>query len=1111
MPYITLTKNFFFLSLLALLSLNNSAFATQLTGSVALPNGDIANDLIFLELRIRETGQNLTYPVNTSSLDLEIASGASKVEYSIEIPELNSGTGYEVSIRCFRNCLGYLNQYLQSDGVSLSRFPQEVSAENLPTVVNLELAKGEVLSGTINIPDSISLDDATINASLVLLDNDSGTQETFEGNVTFSTVDQSLPFSITYVPVSNGLFELSFSCNGTSRQTCQTLQEHVSLIDGEIIVSENLFDRLRPFDQLPASPVHINYPAGNTLELNIDVGAPREDFTWFELKIETLDISRDIVQTDADSITISQGESQGAVFTTYKTPQNNEVYHVRLRCISGCTGLQRETFVNQAGELVVTPTQLSNLPDELNLVVPKTTVATAHVSLPQGSQAIEDIDVIVEVDVSRADNGDQIEFITPTQQPVILAGTNSASFEIEILNPTARVLSVRYQCDNSNPECGSSYYDQSHYFTPKGVEFNFNRRLFSAEQLPEVFNLTLFAPTKINGSLIIPSGKILAEPTSVFVSINLGDQNNNSYNETVSIDLAANTQSQPFSISLPPADFRNIFRLTVGCGLPAGCTNLFGERFFAPSGITPYRAGSFPFADLPNPLEIEIPIGSTYTNTIQLPNNELATETLQVGIELTAYDSGGAFLSLESINAQIAVGENSTQISVPYENNNAAFFTVSVGCQANCGDFIGVGTAYITPSNLKLIESNAAITREELFSLASLELTRGSRITGEVELPAGISGLDFPDTPASVSLNAQLLDKQGNILKTVSSDFAPFYKDSSTTTDFDLLIPPLGDQSVVLSYSCPASRTGCENIVSQNYYSNGRVVHNSSEADLIGSEGLTNLVLPLITSASSTTISTSRSENNRDLNLWASLKYVIDIIDISGNVTNSVEVNDFIFSGSTDSFSIAVNLPQTNGSINVRVQCIATAREFVDSITNDCSSFVEGDSSYTASFAAADIPANIRFVLIDTIEPDLFEPDNTASEALVIRSSIEQNRSIHEPGDQDWISFSLEQSESINIEAISSNISDGKPSVELLRNDLTVIENNDSVISQRELSADISLIERKNLAAGDYFVKISGFSDTSNISAYSLKIDLPNDELCVPIASKNGRMALICL
>ncbi len=164
------------------------------------------------------------------------------------------------------------------------------------------------------------------------------------------------------------------------------------------------------------------------------------------------------------------------------------------------------------------------------------------------------------------------------------------------------------------------------------------------------------------------------------------------------------------------------------------------------------------------------------------------------------------------------------------------------------------------------------------------------------------------------------------------------------------------------------------------------------------------------------------------------------------------------------------------------------------------------DFEYTLSFSSDGVPPQ-------PLLPDLFEDDDQFNAASQINIGVVQQHNIHESGDVDWVTFTLEEPDNVDIRAISSG-DDGAPRITLVNQQQQEIQNSGDVVDQLEQANNqLSRIELE-LEPGSYGIRVEGFSPTGLIRNYRLELignSTNDDSFCVPIRTSNGSVALICL
>ncbi|MDD2599078.1 MAG: pre-peptidase C-terminal domain-containing protein [Kiritimatiellae bacterium] len=117
-------------------------------------------------------------------------------------------------------------------------------------------------------------------------------------------------------------------------------------------------------------------------------------------------------------------------------------------------------------------------------------------------------------------------------------------------------------------------------------------------------------------------------------------------------------------------------------------------------------------------------------------------------------------------------------------------------------------------------------------------------------------------------------------------------------------------------------------------------------------------------------------------------------------------------------------------------------------------------------------------------EGDIYEPNNTASTASLLRKGETQVHSIHVPGDQDWLKFTVIGTQDVTIETGGSS---GDTVIYLYgpNSAMTLIESDDDGGDEGQFSK----IER-SLSSGTYYVKVEEYNNHDTISSYSISLKI---------------------
>ena len=118
---------------------------------------------------------------------------------------------------------------------------------------------------------------------------------------------------------------------------------------------------------------------------------------------------------------------------------------------------------------------------------------------------------------------------------------------------------------------------------------------------------------------------------------------------------------------------------------------------------------------------------------------------------------------------------------------------------------------------------------------------------------------------------------------------------------------------------------------------------------------------------------------------------------------------------------------------------------------------------------------------------DAFESNNSVQTASAIANGATQNHSIHEPGDQDWVTFTVGANGATNF-TIETDGTSGDTEIFLFGPDNanSLVESNDDI--DRAGSDFFSRIRRSSLSAGQYWLRVEEFNNNGTIGAYTLRV-----------------------
>lgn len=171
-----------------------------------------------------------------------------------------------------------------------------------------------------------------------------------------------------------------------------------------------------------------------------------------------------------------------------------------------------------------------------------------------------------------------------------------------------------------------------------------------------------------------------------------------------------------------------------------------------------------------------------------------------------------------------------------------------------------------------------------------------------------------------------------------------------------------------------------------------------------------------------------------------------------------------------------------------------------------CVNAVNGESNSNNNCSAG-----VLVTVMLGIAPDAYEPNNDSTTATGISNGETQNHSIHEAGDQDWLTFTL-PSPAQNLVVETGGTSGDDTQVRLYDSNLTELAFSDDAGGTRHSKVVLGAAQ----PVGTYYILVNDFGNDDTIENYTISVSFDSDEapdesVCVPIKSANGSVAIICL
>jgi subtilisin family serine protease len=156
-------------------------------------------------------------------------------------------------------------------------------------------------------------------------------------------------------------------------------------------------------------------------------------------------------------------------------------------------------------------------------------------------------------------------------------------------------------------------------------------------------------------------------------------------------------------------------------------------------------------------------------------------------------------------------------------------------------------------------------------------------------------------------------------------------------------------------------------------------------------------------------------------------------------------------------------------------------------------------------FDTPEYPKTIT-VTVNVTNVDIYEPDNTYTDASVIAPFVPQTHSIIGIDDIDWVKFSLEETSQVIIETNGVYEADTRLWLYEYTDNITLIEyNDDSALGGTYYSRIDRMFDVDELPPGDYVVKVDDYGNNDEIPNYTILLYLtPESEQGNPPTTITG-------
>ena len=977
----------------------------------------------------------------------------------------------------------------------------------------LELLEGNALTGIVKLPGLDIADDGDIVNWVIVNAFDQNDQSIWTYSVPVKILNDasSAAYEMGFpdVPVG-GSYQLRGYCSencGDYVDSIQYLQDNGSLNLNYNLVDEFSMPSSQDFELLEASSVSgaIRLPNSEVAD-NGDIGS------WVVLGL--FDVNGQFISSHNDYVIIPAGASSVDYEINYQALTDGGSYQLESYCIFNCGSYVEENqFLQDDGSLAFEFNRVGefNLPTQQNfeLVAGLGEPLAGTISLPQGAVA-NDGGIFNWVQVFRYDEAGQFAGQVGRYLE-IPQGQSSVDYELSHLDetqaPGSRYVVQSYCVENCGPYLTTAQFLQS----DGSVSLQYFNGL-SAGDIPADLDFELIEGVPFVGSVTLPNSATASEgDIGLSTQITIYDADGNYVNNySASQTILNGGSSVDFELIYTAAPAGGSYGVYNYCQSNCGDFLQYTNTYLQPDGSTSVEGGfNARVTQIPALVEFELLVGDELTGAISLPSGSIADAgDIEVSVFITTYDSAENYLASNTIDTTIANGESSTNYAISHLSApDGGSYAVASSCFANCGSLVASSVHLQQDGSSDFGESK--IPAATLPAMANIELIEGVSIDVRTLLPMGMtadSGIQSAQTYVAISAYDENDEFYAGGTAFLSYSLGAAFSETST-----IVVPELSPGAhYKIVYLCDDYFSGdCGDLISngQGYSPSGIVTGFRNGEELTELPASIDLQLHRGTAAN---FELRRPGSLPDVSNYVYFEVSISAYD-SADALQGVDTTLF-FVNQSESLRVQdydlLALPE-GGYYKVEFYC---TDEYVEFGSSDCASYLESHPSYNFEIQANAIPSPIVLQLIEKTDADSYEDDNDFSLANAINSGSTQNHTIHEAGDTDWVKFSLKQISDVSIKVVSSE-SDGAARVTLYESDgSTVIEDNDDILEDDELvNLQLSLINISMLPAGDYFVLVEGFSDTSTSQGYSLRYIGPDDGFCFPIVIQGGGAVLVCL
>lgn len=1107
----------------------------SIPGTITLPSAVVANGDVQVQVGLFEVDSIGNFTRDLGFALPTVPDGASQVNFAFDYIQPEPGSLVRMEIACSSNCLEidgdlFTFFFLQSDGTFTDSFTF-IPSENLPGLINFQFPQApivETITGTINLPEG-TVANGEVGVFVDLFD-----RATFEFiGSTFVTIpngDSEALYTLSYpVPDPAVGVEFRISCSTNcdlvdgARSTDFFLQDDGSMAtEFNSVLSSALPQNLNfQFPDPPPPPVFdsvqgiISLPSGSTADGDVGLFVTMTDQNTFQLLGEVF-------------VNIANGATEANYALSYQVPDPAPQVQLRIFCANNCDAVDgglSTNFIFQDDGTFSTDFDsqlITDVPDIIDFQFPEPPeIDSITGTILLAPMAVANGDVGVSINIYNNNTGQTLGFESVT----IFGGTSSAGYALNYARPEDdSQVAFSISCFDN---CGEiDLFTFSSFFLQDDGSFSRRFNSIAGSQLPDTTNFQFPLFETFMGTVSLPQGFVA--PGEIEFSVFINQKNSDgeffdpggfAFGTIPSGDTVAN-----FLFSAPQFDGNAELLIEYVCDAfnsPNGCGNLVTTQYKNGTGNVVFFRGvaeSNPVlgSNISGALDLEFQEAQLLSGELRIAQAPAQDVSFSVQVQgfrdaqTTEIDFGDTFGAFQEVT--LPAGQTSIEFDIPIppttmENG----IIVSAFCSAgpDCGNIVQsnfFNSAETTP----IFAGAERIPGDNIPESVIIDLLTGTVIDITASLPNPLTA-SF-DLSVGSSLFSVGLDGKNFIAS--STLFIGTGESASQQGIF--VVPDIENVEYQIEFDCFDDSTFefCTNFIARNFYSESGTRFDESDPDTLFSfddlPGAANLELviagPVVNFLAVRPIGDANESNDISHSVRVTAQ------NQNGSIVGVQDLRTLpVFNNQGFIVPTALLPVDSGGTYTVSYQC-------VEELGSTCDPYIDSDPSYEVIFSENSVPDPVEIQLLLEPEPisqDSFEIDDSFATSSNISPGEIQSRTIHDAGDEDYVSFEiLEGDTDITISTLSNNEVVTSVELDLFGANLQLIESADDILSDAEVSdSRLKEIALQSLPAGTYYLRVKHFSSGGADVIYSLRLELTraDEEFCFPIKLQNGGIALICL